>query len=561
MTKSLIVLLLIILFLSACSTPPSAVDEATQVGEITVYTPPAENATPTPIQLQVQDRTNPEPIVLATVTTAPPITPTNNSIPETNRWHWVFNPDSSEILVVNQSGDVHSIGEIDLAGNYNYRLLPVSDHQVLLFTFSQKKPVVFLFDLKEIQTIKLPASFYYDENMLINSLEVVGVSDHNAYFIFSTEQSSQTDRNTYPEKGPIYKIDLVSKEVNLVDEKVYHEPSYDNRLLFLQSKDGLFTRYFKASNNDLLVRELNLNTGEVRTITSSTGSPNRVNSSIHGEIFHLTVSNVFVEVGGKSVNVTGSESELRLLRGGEAVLSSGDCQGPCDIEIIEPMTNKILANYTLPWVAQSFFRLGTQFLPNQNMLWIGASSSQLLEPPATQSDFPELDDFDHPVFLLGDQKQEELIGIFPNEFFDFFQYPISDDGRYILLKSSTGSHYFIYDAFENLELFSLPIEEGWDYFYGDVSFFEEGILIHFLASNPDKEYKDFYSMHQFGQSGSVYWEDQEGSILSCPDLFSDGTLACWFQNPDLYYDLVRFNPTDQTKVQLVENIEVLESTY
>ncbi|MDO9084758.1 MAG: hypothetical protein Q7U53_01015 [Anaerolineaceae bacterium] len=544
-----------ILFLTACSaevSPPVAV--------------PTESST---VSMEVNStETNQPDSLLETISTKPDATqtlevsPTSTPIPEANRWHWVFKPDSSEILVVNQSGEVNSIGEFDLlVDNYDYRLLTVSDHQVLLFTFSQNKPVLFLLNLKEIQEINLPASFYYDANMLINSVEMVGVSENIAYFIFSTEQSYETTGSSYPEKGPIYKIDLVSTEVSLVDEMVYHEPLYDNRLLFLQSKDGLFTRYFSANNNELLVRELNLNTGGVRTITSSTGSPSGVFSSTSGDIFLLTRSNVVIDVEGKSVAITNSESGLRLLRNGEAVISPGNCQGPCDIEIFGPMENTILNNYTLPWVVRSFNRLGTQFLPSQNLLWVGAASGFLLEPPATHGDFPELDEFDSPVFLLSDEKPAELVGIYPYEFSNFFHYPISEDGRYILLKSLTGTHYFMYDAFDNLELFTLPIKEGWDYFYGDVRFYEEGILVHFLASNSDQEYADFYSLHEYGKTGSVYWEDQEGSILSCPNLFSDGTLACWFQGPDLSYDLVRFNPNDQTKESLIENIDVLESTY
>lgn len=561
MTKFLISLLLITFFLSACatSTSPITIDEATQISENTDLTPPEVNVSPTTVEIQIQDRTNPEPIVLATETATPTLMPTITPMPEANRWHWAFKPETSEIFVVNQSGEGHRIGEFDLLDIDNYRLLTVSDHQVLLFTFSQNKPGLFLLDLKEIQSIKLPSSFYYDENLFINSLKLVGVADDKAYFLFSTEQGSQTDNNYYPEKGPIYKIDLQSKQVSLVDEKVYHEPYYDNRLLFLESKDGLFKRYFSTNTNNLLVRELNLETGESRIITSSTGSPTRVNSSIHGDIFHLTNSNVIVDVEGESVTISESESVLRLLRGGEAVIYPKNCLGPCDLEIIDPMTNRILHKYTLPWVAQSFIRLGTQLLPNQKMLWIGASSNQLLDAPATRKDFPQLNDIDFPVFLLSEEKPAELIGIFSNEFLDYYQYPISDDGRYILLKSVSGSHYFIYDTFENLELFSLPIKEGWDYFYGDVNFYEEGFLIHFLASNSEKEYIDFYSVYNFGQSGSVYWEDQEGEILSCPDLFSDGTISCWIQRPDTNYDLVRFEPGTEKLRKLVENVFVLES--
>lgn len=92
-------------------------------------------------------------------------------------------------------------------------------------------------------------------------------------------------------------------------------------------------------------------------------------------------------------------------------------------------------------------------------------------------------------------------------------------------------------------------------------FFTEGILIHFLASNTEKDYIDFYSLHKFGQTGSVYWEDQESSILTCPDLFMDGTISCWIQRPDLNYDLVRFEPKTENLKYLIENVFVLESIY
>jgi hypothetical protein len=550
-----LILIVFILLLTACSPVVSpTVATPTQFSTVSMDVNSTETSQPdSPLEI-----TNTIPVATKTLE----VTPTSTPIPEANRWHWVFKPDSSEILVVNQSGEVNSIGEIDLlVDNYDYRLLTVSDHQVLLFTFSQNEPVLFLLDLEKIQEINLPPSFYYEVDMLINSVEMVEVSDNNAYFIFSTEQSYQTSSTSYPEKGPIYKIDLVSQVVSLVDEMVYHDPLYGNRLLFFQSKDGIFTRYFSENNNDLLIRELNLNTGGVRTITNSNGSPTGVYSSTSGDIFFLSRTNVVVDLEGKSVAITNSDSGLRLLRNGEVVVSPKNCQGPCDIEIFDPMENKILNNYTLPWVVQSFNRLGSQFLPSQNLLWIGAASGFLLEPPATQADFPELDEFDSPVFLLSDEKPAELVGVYPYEFSNFFHYPISDDGRYILMKSLTGTHYFMYDAFENLELFTLPINEGWDYFYGDVRFYEDGILVYFLASNTDNEYMEFYSLHEYGKTGSVYWEDQNSSILTCPDLFADGTLACWFYGSDLSFDLVRFNPTDQTKVTLIENIDVLESTY
>ena len=301
MKNYFLILSILIFLLTACS-PEVNSTEAVPNQPTTVRLDASSSETSQPNSPLVI--TNPIPVATKTME----ITSTSSPISEANRWHWVFKPDSSEILVVNQSGEVNSIGEIDLlVDNYNYRLLTVNDHQVLLFTFSQNKPVLFLLDLEEIQAINLPASFYYDENMMINSLEIVGVSEKNAYFIFSTEQSSETASTSYPEKGPIYKIDLVSQEISLVDEKVYHEPLYDNRLLFLQSKDDLFTRYFSANNNELLVRELNLNTGGVRTITSSTGSPSGVYSSTSGDIFLLTRSNVVIDLEGNSVTITDSE--------------------------------------------------------------------------------------------------------------------------------------------------------------------------------------------------------------------------------------------------------------
>lgn len=421
------------------------------------------------------------------------------------------------------------------------------------------KPVIKMFGLNEIQDVSLPAMFAYDEYMFLTSLQMVGTSDNFGYFIFTTESSYETSSSSYPEKGPLYQIDLNSLNFKLIDSNVYQSPYVDSRYYFFKSENGQKLRYFKAQDSALLINELDFLSGAVRTIAQSSGSPDIVNVSEFGDSFYLPRSDLYIRSDGTSKSFTNSQSDVRLIKSGEIIFIPSNCLGPCEIEVIEPLSGVVVEAYTLPWSTQAFSRLGTQLLPDGSLLWIGASKLSLITSPSTSNNFPELENDASPVFRLSVDGNYQLIGVrklYDLEFSN--QYPISRDGRFILLKSPSSSAYFIYDAYENKEVVSMPEYDNWIYDYGSTYFYPEGILIQFKASTSEKEYTQFFSLVHYDSSETFYWEDPDENILFCPDVFQDGSISCWIQNQDLNYDLVRFRPTTQNIIYLIENVFALE---
>lgn len=500
--------------------------------------------------------------ILPTESITPTIIPTSTPVQEKDRWNWVFSPDSGDIQVVNQLGDVRSIGKLDLNDVYNYRLLQYNDHQALFFTLLNGKPVIKMFDLDGIQDVGLPSSFSYDEYLFLVSIQKAGASDNYGYFIFATESSYETVSSSYPEKGPLYQIDLNLLSIKLIDSNVFQDNSMDFRYYFFQSEDGQKLRYFKMQDSALLINELDFINGSVRPIAQSTGSPDFVSASKFGESFFLPRTDLYITATGLSKSFTNSQSVVRLLRGGEIILVPSNCSGSCELSVVEPMSGAIMGNYTLPWSTQSFLRIGTQILSDGSLLWIGTPKIYLQDKPSNTDLDSLLDDYDYPVFRLNQDGSSQVIGVFrPRDYTFEYRYPISQDERYILMKSLNSSTFFIYDSEKNQEILTLPSKNGWDFDFGYAFFHPEGILIDFSISNLQKEYAQLFALLRSGTQESVNWENSEDYINFCPDIFEDGTISCWVQRQNLNHDLVRFRPTTQNFNYLIENVVVLEWIY
>lgn len=559
MKKAYYVFIFLVIFLSACNAPPVAIEESLVVSDQIDSNPTEEIAAPTIESIERQRSSTPETSIVPTETTLPTIEPTSTPIPEEMRWHWVYSPETSQIQVVNQLGEIHSIGSMDIDEVYDYRLFRLNENRSLFFSLREEKPVVKLFGLDEIININIPGSFSIDRNMFLRSIQVVGNFDNFVYFLFATESSVEKDRSLYPSNGPLYQLDLDSLSINLIESNVYQDSFMDFRYYFYLSQEGSKIRYFKGQGITLFINELDFSNGTVRTIIQSTGSPNNVNGSDYGESFFLSKPDLFVTIDGYSKSFAKAQSQVKLLRSGEIIVFPSECYGPCQIEVVDPKTDAVIGNYLLPWSTQAYSRLGTRLLPDGTLIWVGESKGRLLKTPLTSGDFPDLEDIDSPVFRLSKDGSNKFIGVIREYDFEYLnRFPLSQDGRYILLKSSENSSYFIYDLFEDEETLSFPEVDNWNYDGGSVFFYSKGLLIQFYASALD-EYSQFLSFLHFDSNESIFWEVPEYNILFCPDIFADGTIACWQQREDLNYDLVRFKPGTKDFTPLVENVYVLES--
>ena len=190
----------------------------------------------------------------------------------------------------------------------------------------------------------------------------------------------------------------------------------------------------------------------------------------------------------------------------------------------------------------------------QSLLVAGRPSAFLSKAPAAVADYPDLLGEDSPLFRLTPDGQARLVGIYIGN--------ASEDGRYVLLRSSDQTKFFIYDVIADRPLFEMPIDTQLkDYYVMSARFFDTGILINLSASDPVDQtvYKSFNYDYVYNTSTSIAWEDVNAEINTCPDLLEDGTLICWFYRTDgNNFDLMRFDPTTGTKTILLENVWLID---
>jgi hypothetical protein len=239
------------------------------------------------------------------------------------------------------------------------------------------------------------------------------------------------------------------------------------------------------------------------------------------------------------------------MQDGNVAVYPRECVDDCEIKVFAPFGNPTELTYKFPWVieAASIYNNLNQVLPDQSLLVAGRPSAFLSKAPAATADYPNLLGEDSPLFRLTPDGQARLVGIYIGN--------SSADGRYILMRASDQSSFFIYDAVADRPLFDIPIDTTLeDYFVMSTRFFDTGILINLSPSVPGEQnvYRFFYHAYVYDTATSIAWEDVNAEINSCPDLLEDGTLVCWFYRTDsTNFDLIRFDPSTGTKTVLMKN--------
>ena len=515
-------------------------------------------STPQPDK-QVKSTSTPQSVentATATNTSIPEPTITFTPVPPSPRWYWsVDDSDTAKVIAVNQFGEKRELGVLEQSDDMHTAVTPLDHERALLFLDADNTLRVYLLTPNGMQKIKLPNEpFYFNTEFSQTSRAIIGVYEDHVLFSYVTESAS----NIMPDTGPIFLMDLTALTTQLIDKTVSRDPYSNNSLWFHPSPDGRYLRYMSGDQRKMDIRELDMATGEARTLFTTSGSSYNIRTSPKGNLWYLRADKKILDLNGNQTEFTDESQTVRPMQDGNVAVYPRECVDDCEIKVFAPFGNTTELTYNFPWVieAASIYNNPNQVLPDQSLLVAGRPSAFLSKTPAAMADYPDLLGEDSPLFRLTPDGQARLVGIYIGN--------ASEDGRYILLRSSDQTKFFIYDVIADRPLFDIPIDSTLeDYFVMSARFFDTGVLINLSASVPGEQsaYRFFYSAYVYDTSTSIAWEDINAEINSCPDLLEDGNLVCWFYRTDgTNFDLVRFDPIAGTRTVLMENGWLIDFT-
>jgi hypothetical protein len=364
--------------------------------------------------------------------------------------------------------------------------------------------------------------------------------------------------NIMPDRGPIFLVDLKALTAKLIDESVSRGSYSDSRAWIHISQDGRTLRYLNGDRGKMDIRELDMVTGEARTLFTTTGSSYYIYASPQGDTWYLSNANLIQDLDENQKDLTDESLTFRPLKDGKGIVYPLDCVDDCEIKLISPFGKEAELTYHFPWTIEfgTFYREVGQWLPDQSLLLAGKPFAGFSKPPAAAGTYPDLTGFDSPLFRLTPDGQARLVGIYTGS--------VSDDGRYMLLRSADQTSFFLYDAVADRPLFDMPADPGLEGFLTTVRFSEAGILVNLEASvsGDPNAYRNFYHVYSYKTSTALAWEDVNLEYSVCPDLLEDGSVVCWLYRTDADYnfDLVRYDPATGTKTTLLENVWLIDFT-
>ena len=551
MKRIVFLLFAMVIFLSACASPAASTSAPTEQAGSTPTSQPAEVV---PVENTATATLIPE------ATTPTPILPSPH-------WYWAVDvSDTAKVIAANQFGERREIGVLDQTDDLHIESESLDDERALLFLDNDDTLRVYLLTLDGIQKIKLPSEpFYFNTEFSQVSRAVVAVHGDYAVFTYITTGAYQSQTVGAADTGPVFLVNLKSLTADLIDKDANRNPLDANRPWFHASQDGRYLRYINgiADLDKMEIRELDLVTGEVRTLYTTQGAPSRIYASPEGDLWYLRTANIILDLNGNQTDFTDLAQMATPLRDGKVLVYSWNCVDACEINVVAPFGNEAALSYNLPWTienATSYVSV-RQVLPDQSLLFAGMPYATLSNSPATVETYPDLTNVDIPLFRLTPNGQAHLVGTYVEA--DFTS-NVSADGQFILMKSTDQTSFFVYDAIADRPLFDMPIDTDLEDHLVTVRFFDNGIVANLSASVPGTKhsvYQDFYYVYYYKTSTALAWEDVNAEINSCPDLLEDGTLVCWFYRTDTSNsDLVRFDPASETKTTLLENVWLIDFT-
>ena len=163
------------------------------------------------------------------------------------------------------------------------------DHErALLFLDNDDTLRVYLLTPDGMQKIKLPDEpFYFNTEFAQTSRSIIAVYEDHVLFSYVTESAS----NIMPDTGPIFLMDLTALTTQLIDKKVSRDPYSNNSYWFHASPDGRYLRYMSGDQKKMDIRELDMVTGEARTLFTTSGSSYNIRTSPQGDLWYLRDEN------------------------------------------------------------------------------------------------------------------------------------------------------------------------------------------------------------------------------------------------------------------------------
>jgi hypothetical protein len=524
--KKILPILFLIVFIVSCR------------GNAPILTVPTEQATPStvPAQNTAINTATAEPIATSTTVPPPPL-----------RWYWGLENITNKFFAVNQLGQAREIGSLELSDTLQLNGFSLDSERVLFFTYDQNILHAYLLGLDDMQPIKLPDGFSLDSDNW-STLRVVGAYADFAMFSYIT----RSDNNIRNAAGPVLLVNLKSLIAKKIDEYGEVNPLSDPRLYFHASTDGRYVRYVNGDKREYVngneknadIREVDLASGNVRTIYSM-ANYNGISASPHGDLWFLRASKIILDVDGNQKDFTEDDSfAFRPFEKKRGVIFPRDCNDNCELRVVSPFGSDAELKYTLPWGIQAtgFYPLLSQLLPDQSLIFVGDSYSQLATTPAIVKDTPNLRDDDEPVFRLSPDGRSRIVGIYRSIEFAYDKIPISPDGRYFLLKSLDQTSFFIYDAVADRPLFSMPAYPDLDYLNAQVRFSDGGIMVHVNGTAADGVYKNFFHAYSYNLAKAISWDAGGAQYADCEDILPDDSLICWTGAEPQHINLIRYDP-------------------
>lgn len=573
--KKILTLLFLMAFSVGCrgslpATPPPATQTAPArpTENLASLTPPAAAplTTATPVPSVSPLPTRPEPAATAEPpTTAVPVPsaspipthpePTATAAPSPAvRWYWGLDHTANTFYAIDQRGEKHAIGSLQVSPTLQSSGFPLDAERVLFFTYDQNVLRAYLLDLTSVQPVRLSAApgLGPDAALAWATLRVVGSFGDSVLFSYVTIRATNYD----PDAGPLWLVNLKTLTAEQIEPYADQDGIDDPRLRFHASADGRTVRYVAGTQSHGAIREVDLVSGTVRTIYPLAEALLNVTGSPQGDLWALYGEKIILDIGGHQTGYPRSGSfAFRGLANGHGVAFPRECADNCELRDVSPFGGAPDIKYTLPWGIEgaTYYPLISQLLPDHSLIFVGEGYAQLQTRPALVKSYPDLAADDEPVFRLTPDGRARLVGLYRSAEFATDTIPISADGRYLLLKSLDHKSLFIYDAVADRALFDLPA-------YADqnpvieVKFFDTGILVATYGDVTPTGANNNFHAYVYGLAKTIAWDAGGAQFADCEDLLPDGSLICWTGPDPMHTDLVQYQPATGAVVTLQKNL-------
>lgn len=404
-----------------------------------------------------------------------------------------------------------------------------------------------------MQPIKLPPMLVADD-LARYSWSVPAKYGKYLVFAYSTVQGQSTDNNnTLADRGPLVLINLETLATEIIDELVnkdaFTSAFGESRSWAHLSEDGRYLRSLNGDLNGMDLREVDLSTGEARTIHSATTLhyTSQILGSLTGDLWAFRKDGILIDLNGDQAETDEDTQRYAPLKDGRILVFARGCDDNCEVKVLSPFNGEGELTYTVPWAASTFHNpLVNMLTEDQNLLFPGSSLDLLSSTPAIVDKYPSFPPYDRPVFRLAPGGSARLIGFYQETETAMDTIPASTDGRYLLLRSVDLSSYFVYNTKEDRSVGEFPVDPSLEYFGGSLTFFENGFITRITASTADQTYRDYYLTHSFQTGKTFSWESDLVFLDFFTDILPEGALICTaFPVDSQLSSIGGFNPETQ----------------